>query len=157
MRRRCFASLLRSDSDVFAFADKCLRKNPISADSLPAYNREKSAFLVSFSLPVACSALQRQLKGIEVSISELLRVDLSTLGKLLSVFNEKQFYASAMLSLFSNVSKEHVIFAEVIEMVSYGSKLHFNVTDSAPSSSALAKLLGNKGMILGGDYLLSNA
>lgn len=149
--------MLKSDSDVFAFADKCLRKNPISDAKLPAHNRENSVLLASFSLPVTCSTLQSRLKSIELSISELLRVDLSTLAKLLSTFSEKQFYASAMLSLFSNVSEEHLIFAEVIEMVSYGSKLHFNVTDSAPSNSSLAKLLDNKGMILGGDYLLSNA
>lgn len=61
--------------------------------------------------------------------------------------------AKAMGSINAN----QALFAEVIEMTHAANFLHNQIADCRAEEGMLHRVLGNKGIILGGDYLISNA
>jgi len=54
-------------------------------------------------------------------------------------------------------SEQMKTFAEVVEMTHIGNMLHSNVCEEGKAPSKLNYFFGNKGVILGGDYMISNA
>lgn len=80
--------------------------------------------------------------------------------KVFSTSDVRNIHATVMLGLaksLGGISTQQSLFAEVIELTNFGGILHSNIQESVNSASFIHKLVGNKGMILGGDYMISNA
>ena len=85
---------------------------------------------------------------------------MDTILKLFSSSEIRNINASVMLNLaksLGGISSQQSLFAEVIELTNFGEMLHSNIQDTTSSATFIHKLIGNKGMILGGDYMISNA
>ena len=85
---------------------------------------------------------------------------MDSIFKYFSNSTSRNIHSRVMLILakaLGEISSKQSLFAEVIELTNFGGLLHSNILDNSNATSILHKLLGNRGMILGGDYMLSNA
>ena len=77
-----------------------------------------------------------------------------------SSIKTRNLNASIMLLLaktLGEITSDQVKFAEIVELVDFGGALHSSIQDSSENLSFFQSLIGNKGLILGGDYLISTA
>lgn len=87
---------------------------------------------------------------------------MKTLEKISKYFKNstgRNFYAKTMLVMsraLGDVIKDQEMFAEVIEMTHFGGILHANLKENENELQGSEKF-GEKGKILGGDYMISNA
>ena len=80
--------------------------------------------------------------------------------KYFSSSDTRNIHASVMLLLAKSlgaITAQQSLFAEVIELTNFGGLLHSNIQETLSSKSFIHSLVVNKGMILGGDFMISNA
>ncbi len=63
------------DSEVYIYADKCFRNNPVSEDKLKDYCKEKAAHLLEYSGKSSTDDIAEHLKKIDASVCNLVRTN----------------------------------------------------------------------------------
>jgi hypothetical protein len=152
------------DLEIFQFSELCSRENPIPNITLPSFKLENyktqeekvtdliNPYINSINQSICTKVLHNQLK-----------IDLKTMDIIMNFFSssdKRNVHASVMLLLaksLGEINSNQSLFAEAIELTNFGGLLHANVEENLNSSSFIHGLVGNKGMILGGDYMISNA
>mmetsp|Transcript_19075 Transcript_19075/g.34660 ORF Transcript_19075/g.34660 Transcript_19075/m.34660 type:complete len:376 (-) Transcript_19075:1542-2669(-) len=152
-----------ADFDLSTYAEKCYLNNPVSEDKLDEYCRSKVDTLKNLYRVDPNSGCEEFLQKIDKSVASMLKIDLNTMNFVSDFFYSfggKHFHSTAMLLLAKSLGDVMVsqgMFAEVIEMTHCASILHSLVGDNDQIRTSVQKLIGNNGVILGGDFMLSKA
>lgn len=64
------------DSEVYIYADKCFRNNPVSEDQLKDYCKQKAALLLENSGTTSTDSIDEHLKTIDANVCNLVNVKL---------------------------------------------------------------------------------
>jgi hypothetical protein len=156
-----------ADDDISSLAECCFNE-PVMEDKLDDFCRSKALALKSLHKSDPNTGLEDFLQKIDKSVASMvsprqLKIDLSTMNYVSDFFYSfggKHFHSTAMLLLaksLGDVMGSQARFAEVIEMTHCASILHSLVSEPDQSATALQRVIGNNGIILGGDFMLSKA
>jgi geranylgeranyl pyrophosphate synthase len=156
-----------ADYDISSLAECCFNE-PAMDDKLDDICRSKALALRSLHRTEASTGLEDFLQKIDKNVASMvsprqLKIDLNTMNYVSDFFYSfggKHFHSTAMLLLaksLGDVMGSQARFSEVIEMTHCANILHSLVSESEQSSTTLQRVIGNNGIILGGDFMLSKA